>query len=102
MVSFLQALREAKTKREQTLLIDKIADLKRLGIDTINLSLDTLDRERFFKITRRDDFPKVMECLEALLINDFNVKINMVVLAEQNVDDIIPMVELAKAKITRQ
>jgi len=104
MMSFLEkiaAIPEIKTiniTSNGTLLIDKIADLKRLGINTINLSLDTLDRERFFKITRRDDFPKVMECLEALLINDFNVKINMVVLAKQNVDDIIPMVELAKAK----
>ena len=81
-----------------TLLIDKIADLKRLGITSINLSLDSLDRERFHKITRRDDFQKVMNCLQTLIDNDFEVKINMVVLAEQNVADIIPMVNLAKAK----
>lgn len=81
-----------------TLLTDKIADLKRLGITSINLSLDSLNRERFYKITRRDDFPKVMDCLEALIDNDFEVKINMVVLAGQNLEDIIPMIELAKAK----
>jgi molybdenum cofactor biosynthesis protein A len=81
-----------------TLLIDKIDELKRLGINSINLSLDTLNRERFLKITRRDDFEKVMNCLDALLEADFEVKINMVVLAGQNTEDIIPMVELAKTK----
>ena len=81
-----------------TLLTDKIDDLKRLGITSINLSLDSLDRERFYKITRRDDFPKVMACLEDLIANDFDVKINMVVLAGQNLEDIIPMAELAKSK----
>lgn len=81
-----------------TLLIDKIDELKRLGINSINLSLDTLNRERFLKITRRDDFEKVMNCLDALLEADFKVKINMVVLAGQNTEDIIPMVELAKTK----
>ena len=81
-----------------TLLVDKIDELKRLGINSINLSLDSLNRERFLKITRRDDFQKVMNCLDALLTADFKVKINMVVLAGQNTEDIIPMVELAKSK----
>lgn len=81
-----------------TLLIDKLESLKRLGITNINLSLDSLDRARFLKITRRDDFPKVMECLEAMLDMDFDVKINMVVLAGQNTEDILPMIELARHK----
>lgn len=104
MMSFLESIAtipEIKTiniTSNGTLLIDKIDRLKRIGINTINLSLDTLDRERFFKITRRDDFPKVMDCMNALLSQGFTVKINMVVLAGQNVEDIIPMVELAKDK----
>lgn len=104
MMQFLEAISEIpeiekiNITSNGTLLIDKIPDLKRLGINSINLSLDTLDRERFYKITRRDDFVKVMNCLQALIDNDFEVKINMVVLAGQNLEDIIPMVELAKAK----
>ncbi len=104
MMPFLEAIAaipEIKTiniTSNGTLLMDKIEALKRIGIQTINLSLDTLDRERFLKITRRDDFPKVMDCMNALLSQGFNVKINMVVLAAQNVEDIIPMVELAKEK----
>lgn len=104
MMQFLEkisAIPEIKTiniTSNGTLLIDKIEALKRMNINTINLSLDTLDRERFFKITRRDDFPKVIDCMNALISNGFKVKINMVVLAGQNVEDIIPMVELAKHK----
>ncbi|MFK7949338.1 MAG: GTP 3',8-cyclase MoaA [Saprospiraceae bacterium] len=104
MMQFLEAISQIpeiekiNITSNGTLLIDKISDLKRLGITSINLSLDSLNRERFYKITRRDDFPKVMNCLESLIDNDFEVKINMVVLAGQNLEDIIPMVELAKAK----
>lgn len=104
MMQFLEAISQIpeiekiNITSNGTLLTDKIADLKRLGITSINLSLDSLNRERFHKITRRDDFPKVMNCLESLIDNGFEVKINMVVLAGQNLEDIIPMVELAKAK----
>ncbi len=97
-ISILPDLKKIHITSNGTLLIDKIDDLRRMGITSINLSLDTLDRERFFKITRRDDFQKVMDCLDALLDAKFEVKINMVVLSQENTDDIIPMVELAKNK----
>jgi molybdenum cofactor biosynthesis enzyme MoaA len=57
-----------------------VPDLKKMGISSVNLSLDTLDRDRFFKITRRDVFPKVMESLEALLKAEIPTKINAVVM----------------------
>jgi len=90
-IAGLPEIKKIRITSNGTLLIDKIDELKRLGITSVNLSLDCLDRERFFKITRRDDFPKVMECLEAMLAANFDVKINMVVLAGQNTDDILPM-----------
>jgi len=97
-ISALPDLKKIRITSNGTLLIDKIDDLRRMGITSINLSLDSLDRDRFFKITRRDDFQKVMDCLDALLEAKFEVKINMVVLSQENTDDIIPMVELAKEK----
>lgn len=97
-ISQIPAIHKINITSNGTLLSDKIDDLKRLGINSINLSLDSLNRERFHKITRRDDFTKVMNCLNDLLDNDFEVKINMVVLSEQNVEDIIPMLELTKDK----
>ncbi len=70
--------------------------LQQAGIDTINLSLDTLDKERFYKITRRDVFDKVINCLHQLIDNGFKVKINMVVMSGLNHQDIIPMARLAE------
>lgn len=79
-----------------TLTTPIVPELKRIGVKTVNLSLDTLDRDRFFKITRRDQFDTVMETYQALLNHDMNVKINAVVMEGQNIEDIIPMVELTK------
>ena len=97
-ISKLPDLKKIHITSNGTLLMDKIDALRQMGIRDINLSLDSLDRARFLKITRRDDFTKVMACLEALLAANFNVKINMVVMADHNIDDILPMVELAKNK----
>jgi cyclic pyranopterin phosphate synthase len=70
--------------------------LIKMGIKSINLSLDTLDAERFFAITRRDKFEQVMSTYHTLLSSDFQVKINMVVINGKNIDDIIPMINLTK------
>ena len=49
------------------------------GIDGINLSLDTLDRARFFERTRRDSLPQVLEGLDAALaVPGLNLKVNCV------------------------
>lgn len=73
-----------------------VPELKKIGISSVNLSLDSLDRQRFFEITRRDEFPKVWATLEALLEYDIPVKINTVVMAGKNDEDILSMVELAR------
>lgn len=73
-----------------------IPQLKDLGINSINLSLDTLDKDRFFRITRRDEFATVERTLNKLIENNFDLKINMVVMEGQNTQDIIPIAKLAK------
>ncbi len=79
-----------------TLLGKHIAKLKALGITKINLSLDSLDAGRFQKITRRNDFGKVMRTFDQLLENSFDIKLNVVVMQGINTEDIIPMAQLAK------
>lgn len=81
-----------------TLTSGKVQDLKRIGIKSINLSLDSIDPDRFYEITRRDEFQTVMNTLDELLAHDIPTKINCVVMEGKNIDDIIPMVELAKEK----
>jgi len=91
-------IRQINITTNGTLIQPHIKELKRLGIRSVNLSLDSLDRGRFFEITRRDEFDKVMHTFETLLSEGFNVKINAVVMAGKNEEDIIPMAELAKEK----
>ena len=79
-----------------TLLQKHIEKLKSLGITKINLSIDSLDKERFHKITRRNDFDKVMETFHKLIDLGFKVKLNAVIMKGINTQDIIPLAELAK------
>jgi len=73
-----------------------IPELKKMGIHSINLSLDTLDADRFFEITRRNEFDKVMQTYDALLSHGIKTKINAVVMEGKNIQDIIPMAELTR------
>jgi len=73
-----------------------IPELKSLGIASVNLSLDTLDRERFKRITRRDEFENTWATLQQLLQAQIPVKINAVVMDGKNIDDILPLVELTR------
>ncbi|QKG53821.1 GTP 3',8-cyclase MoaA [Hymenobacter sp. BRD67] len=70
--------------------------LARLGIKAVNLSLDTLDRQRFFAITRRDELPQVLRTLHALLEVGIQVKINAVVMDGRNIQDLVPLAELSR------
>ncbi len=73
-----------------------LKELKELGINSFNLSLDTLDSSRFYEITRRDVFKDVIKTLEMGLNLDFKIKINAVVMDGKNTKDIIPLANYAK------
>jgi molybdenum cofactor biosynthesis protein A len=92
----LDGLKEITLTTNGVLTAPYIPKLKELGIKSVNLSLDTLDRERFAQITRRDELPKVLDTLHELLRHDIQVKINAVVMEGRNTEDIIPLVELTK------
>ena len=73
-----------------------IPELNDLGIASVNLSLDTLDKNRFFQITQRDEFEKTYNTLSLLQESGIPVKINAVVMDGKNTDDIIPLAELTR------
>jgi molybdenum cofactor biosynthesis protein A len=95
-LSKLDGLKELSITTNGVLTAPHVADLKKIGVRSVNLSLDTLDANRFFTITRRDEFANVMETMEELLKHDMEVKINTVVMAGKNTQDIIPLVGLTK------
>jgi molybdenum cofactor biosynthesis protein A len=95
-LSKLAGLNELTLTTNGVLTAPHVSELKKIGVKSVNLSLDTLDAGRFFTITLRDEFSKVMETLHELLKHGIGVKINAVVMAGKNTQDIIPLVELTK------
>lgn len=102
LIHFLESLSEVdginkiSITSNGTLLRPYLSKLKDLGIVNINLSLDSLDRERFAKITRRDELPEVLSCMQDMIDMEFHVKINAVVMKDKNLDDILPLISLTK------
>lgn len=74
------------------------ADLAAVGIKRINVSLDTLNPERFREITRWGDFDKVMAGIDAAQAAGLKVKINAVALAGVNEDEVTPLVRFAHGR----
>ena len=102
LMKFLKNLTEVKDLKEVSITTNGIltsqyiAELKALGISSINLSLDTLDKDKFYRITRRNEFDKVKATFHAILDHEIPLKINTVVMEAQNEEDILPLVELTK------
>ena len=95
-LSQIDGLERINLTTNGTLTAPLIPDLKKLGIRSINLSLDCLDKARFFEITRRDEYDNVMHTFQQLLSHGIETKINTVVMEGKNIDDLIPMAELTK------
>lgn len=78
-------------------LKEQIDVLAEAGIDAINISIDTLNRERFEKITGFDMLHRVLEAIQLCkAYPGIKLKLNVVTLADYNKDEILDLVELAK------
>ena len=83
-ISGLDGLQDLSLTTNGVLTAPYVAELKEIGVKSVNLSLDTLDAGRFFSITRRDEFGAVMATLNELLKHGIEVKINAVVMEGKN------------------
>ena len=73
------------------------ADLKAAGLQRANISLDTLRRERFLEMTRRDELQNVIEGIDAAIEVGFSpVKINAVVQRGVNDDEIVELARFGR------
>ncbi len=70
--------------------------LKDAGLNGVNISLDSLQPDRFEAITRRDAFTKVMAGIEASISAGISTKINVVVMPGMNDDELIDFVEFVR------
>ena len=75
-----------------------IADFKKYGLKDINVSLDSLNAEKFKFITRRDQYRKAFTNIEQLIKEGFNVKINAVLMKNFNEDEIVEFIKLTKER----
>lgn len=80
------------------LVHDFIDTFKEAGITTLNVSIDSLQKEKFNQITRRNYFDKFWENLELLYANGFQVKLNVVVIKGFNDTEIVDFIELTKER----
>ncbi|PKQ46268.1 GTP 3',8-cyclase MoaA [Confluentibacter flavum] len=79
------------------IIIDSFIDvLKANKVNKINVSLDSLDREKFKHITRRDQFEKVYSNIFLLIKEGFNVKVNAVLIKGFNDNEIIDFINFTK------
>lgn len=97
-LSQIEGLKKINITTNGTLTAGLVPELKKMGIHSVNLSLDSLDRDRFFQITRRDVFDKVMQTLEALLEEKIEVKINAVVMEGKNMEDLFLLAEMSRTR----
>lgn len=76
-----------------TRLHEHINDLKSAGVQSLNISLDTLQRDRFIFLTKRDQFDLVKRNIQLMLENGFQIKINVVVMKGINDAEIYDFIE---------
>lgn len=71
--------------------------LRNAGLTSVNISLDSLNRSTFAKLTRRDDFERVMASIESALAAGFApLKLNVVVIPGVNDHELVDFVELTR------
>lgn len=79
------------------ILVHEFIDtFKEAGITTLNVSIDSLKKDKFNQITRRNYFEKLIENLDLLEENGFKVKLNVVVIKGFNDNEIIDFIEMTK------
>jgi len=92
----LSGLRELVTTTNGSQLEQQAEALKTAGVRRINISLDSLDAERFRKITRVGDLDKVLRGIAAAKLAGFhNIKLNSVLMKGVNDDEALPLLAFA-------
>jgi cyclic pyranopterin phosphate synthase len=92
------ALQELTLTTNGSQLAKHAQGLKAAGVRRINVSLDTLDAQKFRDITRWGDLAKVMDGIQAAQDAGLAIKINMVALKDVNEAEIVPMLEWCHAR----
>ncbi len=88
-------LEELTLTTNATRLAEFADAIRAAGVRRVNISLDTLDRDRFTSLARRDSLPQVLEGIAAAKAAGLKVKLNTVALKGINEEEIPELVEWA-------
>lgn len=95
----LDAVQDLALTTNGVLLARAARALYDAGLRRLNIHLDTLDRQRFRVITRRDDLPRVLNGIEAAIAVGFtHIKLNAVAIKGLTEDDIVALVSFARER----
>jgi cyclic pyranopterin phosphate synthase len=99
MLSRIEGLNDLSMTTNGYLLERDAAALVDAGIQRVNVSIDSLQRDRFFQITRRDSLPQVLRGLEALAQHPevHPIKVNAVAMRGFTEEEAIPFAEFARS-----
>ncbi len=94
----LEPVREVSVTTNGFLLERDAEKLVRAGIDRFNVSVDSLQRDRFYQLTRRDALPQVLRGLDKLASfpEAHPIKVNAVAIRGFTEEEVIPFAELAR------
>jgi cyclic pyranopterin phosphate synthase len=91
-------IRDLAMTTNAVLLQPIVRDLKTAGLHRLTISLDTLQRDRFIKLARFDELPRVLAGIDAAVDSFPGFKIDSVIIRGVNDDEIVPLVEFARAR----
>nr|WP_047553998.1 GTP 3',8-cyclase MoaA [Methylotenera sp. G11] len=95
-IGHLENLNELVLTTNGSQLEKQAQDLKNAGVKRINISVDSLDSQRFKSITRTGDLDKVLKGIQAAKRVGFeNIKLNSVLMRGINDDEALPLLEFA-------
>jgi cyclic pyranopterin phosphate synthase len=99
MLRQIEGIRDLAVTTNGYLLERDAAALVEAGIDRINVSIDSLARDRFHEITRRDALPQVLRGLEAIAAFDRvrPIKVNAVAMRDFTEGEVLGFCELARS-----
>ena len=90
-------VRDLSMTTNGVLLAKQAESLRSAGLDRVTVSLDTLRRERFKQLTRRDRLPQVLEGIDAAAESGFKpLKINTVVMRGYNDDELTDIIDFGR------
>ena len=102
MIRSIDGIQEIALTTNGLLLADQAENLKRSGLDRINVSLDTIDPEVYQRITRRDQLDNVLTGISVAKSVGFeNIRLNAVAISGTTESEIVPLAKFSREQDMR-